>query len=37
MRGLHLSTVTLPIYTELTHAQQDYAVDQLGAFYRRGR
>ena len=23
------------IYPELTHAQQDYVVEQLGAFYRR--
>jgi dTDP-4-amino-4,6-dideoxygalactose transaminase len=30
-------TLALPIYPELTHSQQEYVVEQLGAFYRRGR
>jgi dTDP-4-amino-4,6-dideoxygalactose transaminase len=30
-------TLALPIYPELTHAQQEYVVEQLGAFYRQGR
>jgi dTDP-4-amino-4,6-dideoxygalactose transaminase len=30
-------TLALPIYPELTHAQQEYVVEQVGAFYRQGR